>query len=116
MTYEIAISRKTNINSHSPAGYSFRLHETDKAPTGGLAPTGPVINDTVRMAGVFTTQRAAIEAALNYVTANVAIVEDTDGASGDHTIRLVPRGASPSHGCSRRILGTRSRAGVYVAH
>lgn len=116
MAYEVHISRKTTINSHSPAGYTIRLHETDKALTDRLVVSGPVDNDTIRMGGVFATERSAVLAILGYVTANVAVVADVDWMSGDETIRLVQRNSPPPHGVSRRILGAQSRSGVYLAN
>lgn len=116
MTYTVQISRKTTINSHSPAAYWINLNETDEPTTDRLIAAGVVDNDTVRMRGVFDTERDAVLAILGYVTASVAVVADTDWISGHEYIRLVQRNTPPPHGVTRRLLGTTSRGGIYLSN
>ncbi len=115
MTYKLLISRKTTINSYSPGAYTIHLTETGDGANDRLTSSGTVDNDTNRMSGVFRTEREAVIAALGYVTANVAVVADTDWLSGVVTVRLVRRNSPPPHGVTRRILGANSRAGIYVS-
>ncbi len=71
MPFTVKISRDTNRPSSDLNSYRLSIADgVDNPLTDALRQQGPVVNNTIRVAGTFRTKAAAIEAAIGYIEAD----------------------------------------------
>ena len=116
MTIELSIYRDLSANSRRPTAYTVGISESTE-PSRPLRQTGPVWNNIVSYRGVFDDRRAAVEAALDYITTPCSLIARTDVLSGRTAI--VVSGLTlrqyPGPGYSHRVLGSNLPTGRYLA-